>query len=191
MAITDTRIIAPFDGELVSLTLVEGDAAEAYKPVAVLANPAVLEVSANPSSSAASELVEGMAASVAFISKSGSPLQGKIRRLPYLLTTGALGTSNVKLEDRDQSVRITLNVSPDEGGYGRGDVVTVTIVLQRKEDTLWLPPEAIRTFQDRRFVVIQEGNAQRRANLKIGIEGQDRVEILEGVSEGQVVLAQP
>jgi multidrug efflux pump subunit AcrA (membrane-fusion protein) len=187
-AISDTQIIAPFDGELVSLTIVEGDAVEAYKPVAVIVNPAALEVSANPTSAAQSELAEGMIASVTFISKSGPPLQGVIRRMPYLLTAGSTA---LKLEDRDQSVRIRLAVGPEQGGYTRGDVVEITIALQRRENTLWLPPEAIRTFQDRRFVVIQEGNAQRRANLKIGIEGQDRVEILEGVSEGQVVLAQP
>jgi macrolide-specific efflux system membrane fusion protein len=38
-------------------------------------------------------------------------------------------------------------------------------------------------------VVIQEGEAQRRVDVKVGITGEDRVEILEGLKEGQVVVA--
>jgi multidrug efflux pump subunit AcrA (membrane-fusion protein) len=53
---------------------------------------------------------------------------------------------------------------------------------------LWLPPQAIRTFEGRKFVVVQEGDAQRRVDVKIGVEGEDRVEIVEGLNEGQVVV---
>ena len=46
---------------------------------------------------------------------------------------------------------------------------------------LWLPPAALRTFQGRTFVVIEEANGQRRADVRLGIESDARVEILEGV----------
>jgi multidrug efflux pump subunit AcrA (membrane-fusion protein) len=64
------------------------------------------------------------------------------------------------------------------------------VVLERKDDVLWLPPQAIRTFEGRRFVVVQEGDAQIRVDVKVGIESEDRVEIEEGLSEGQVVIGQ-
>jgi multidrug efflux pump subunit AcrA (membrane-fusion protein) len=66
----------------------------------------------------------------------------------------------------------------------------VTALLERKSDVLWLPPQAIRTFEGRRFVVVQDGAAQRRVDVKIGIEGADRLEIGEGLSEGQTVIGQ-
>ncbi len=192
-AIADTQIAAPFDGELVSIVLTEGQAVEAFKPIAVVADPTRLEVSAKPASSSdSSDLTVGMAAKVTFISSAASgPLSGTIRRLPYLLTTTTTTAATTKPEDRDTTVRITLDTPAKQGGYVLGDLVEVTVVLQRRENALWLPPDALRIFQDRRFVVIQEGNAQRRVNLKIGIEGADRVEILDGVTEGQVVLGQP
>ena len=67
-------------------------------------------------------------------------------------------------------------------------MATVTIFLEQKEGVLWLPPEAIRSFQGRDFVVIQDGDLQRRVVVRLGLESEDRVEIEEGVTEGQVVL---
>jgi multidrug efflux pump subunit AcrA (membrane-fusion protein) len=54
---------------------------------------------------------------------------------------------------------------------------------------LWLPPQAVRTFEGRKFVVVQEGDGQRRVDVKIGIQSEDRVEIEEGLKEGQVAVA--
>ena len=65
----------------------------------------------------------------------------------------------------------------------------ITIVIEKRPDTLWLPPQAIRVFEGRRFVVVQEEGFQQRVDIKMGIEGEDRVEILEGLEEGQVVVS--
>ena len=63
------------------------------------------------------------------------------------------------------------------------------IVTARKESALWLPPQAIRNFQGRRFVVVKDTEGERRADVKLGLQGEDRVEVLSGVLEGQVVIA--
>jgi multidrug efflux pump subunit AcrA (membrane-fusion protein) len=64
------------------------------------------------------------------------------------------------------------------------------VTLQRKDNVLWLPPQAIRTFQGRQFVVVDEGNRQRRVDVKLGIQGPDRIEIVDGLKEGQKVVGQ-
>ena len=71
-----------------------------------------------------------------------------------------------------------------------GDLMRVTIVLERKSDVLWLPPQAIRTFEGRRFVLVQQGEAQMKVDIKIGVQGEERWEIEEGLTEGQVVIGQ-
>jgi multidrug efflux pump subunit AcrA (membrane-fusion protein) len=86
-------------------------------------------------------------------------------------------------------VRLALNGSVADSGYELGDLVKVTVVIQRKEDTLWVAPQAIRTFEGRQFVVLQDGNAQRRVDVKLGILGEDQIEILSGLTEGQVVVS--
>jgi multidrug efflux pump subunit AcrA (membrane-fusion protein) len=64
------------------------------------------------------------------------------------------------------------------------------LMLERKQDVLWLPPAAIRTFEGRRFVVVQEGTGQRRVDITVGLEADDRYEILSGLTEGQIVVGQ-
>ena len=69
-----------------------------------------------------------------------------------------------------------------------GDLVDVTVTVERKDDVLWLPPQAIRNFNGRRFAVIQDGDVQRRVDIKIGIQAEERVEIEEGLQAGQTVV---
>jgi multidrug efflux pump subunit AcrA (membrane-fusion protein) len=71
-----------------------------------------------------------------------------------------------------------------------GDVSQVIVTLEHKEGVLWLPPQAVRSFDGRRFVVVQEGVRQRRVDVKVGIVTLDRVEITEGVKEGDIVIGQ-
>ena len=78
--------------------------------------------------------------------------------------------------------------TPEEFGLELGDLVRVEVVVEREDNVLWLPPQAIRTFDGRKFVVVQDGELQRRVDVKIGVEGEDRVEIEEGLTEGQVVV---
>ena len=64
-------------------------------------------------------------------------------------------------------------------------------ILGRRENVVWLPPQAIRNFRGRRFVVILDpGRGQRRSDVIIGLESAERLEIVDGVKEGEIVLGQ-
>ena len=79
-------------------------------------------------------------------------------------------------------------------GSGQADaprVLKQRFVLEEKLDALWLPPAAVRTFQGRNFVVVQdEDGSQRRVDVRLGIESEERVEILEGLERGQTVVGE-
>ena len=184
-AITDAQVIAPFDGQVLSLSLTEGREGTAFKPIAIVANLDELEVSAEPLDSQLQDLTEGMAVTASLASRPGEAFGGAIRRLPYPYGGGGRSQG---VEEEDTSTRISLEVSPKDIGLDQGDLIRLKIVLEEKSDVLWLPPQAIRTFDGRRFVVVQDEDAQRRVDVKIGIEGEDRVEIEEGVTEGQTIV---
>jgi multidrug efflux pump subunit AcrA (membrane-fusion protein) len=131
------------------------------------------------------ELVEGQKATVSISAFPDQTWTGVVRRLPYPYGAGG-GTQG--LADEDKSARISMQ--GDLSSLERGDLAHVVIVLEEKEGVLWLPPEAIRTFQGRTFVIVQEETRQRRVDVKIGIESRDRVEILEGLKEDQIVVGQ-
>jgi hypothetical protein len=69
-----------------------------------------------------------------------------------------------------------------------GEAASAVIEVEKRENVLWLPPAALRIFQGRDFVFVEENGVQRRVDVLLGLSSADRVEILEGLSEGQTVL---
>ncbi len=181
-SIADARLTAPFEGEVFSLGLSDGRTVEAYRIYAVIADMSSLEISADLTSEDTIDLEEGMVVSVVLANRPSEAYTGVIRQLPYL------GSTSTSAEDEDKSTRVAMDVDPLEVGLEVGDLMRVTVILEHKEDVLWLPPQAIRTFEGRNFVVVQDGEFQARVDVKIGIEAEDRVEILEGLEAGQIVI---
>ena len=179
-----TRIVAPVDGEVISLSLYPGRPVEPFRTVIVIADPSAVEVSASLSIDQLRDITEGQEVTVFLSASPDRTWTGAVRRLPYPYGTGGSIESPAGV---DNSTRISLGGDVDE--VKLGDLVRVTIVLQEKDDALWLPPDAVRVFQGREFVIVQEGERQRRVDVELGIKGQDRVEILKGLREGQVVVA--
>ena len=153
----------------------------------VIADPSELEVSADLTDRQMRDLVEEMPAVASPVSNPGDEVAAMIRRLPYPYGGGGRSQG---VGEEDTSTRVSLDGEFGKTGFELGDLVRVTVVLEAKQDVLWLPPQAIRVFEGRRFVVIQEGDAQRRVDVNIGIQGEDRVEIEEGLSEGDIILGQ-
>jgi multidrug efflux pump subunit AcrA (membrane-fusion protein) len=181
--ITDTLILAPFAGEVTALSTAPGKAVEGFKPVIVVADPSDLEVTAELSADEMSDLSEGQEAGVIPVEFPGQERSGVIDLLPYPYGSGG---STTGVDEEDRNVHVSVDLAGLE--VELGDLVRVTVVLERKDDVLWLPPTAIRTFEGRKFVIVQEGAAQRQVDVTLGIESDDRVEIVEGLEEGQVVV---
>jgi len=184
-AVADAQIIAPFDGKVTSISLTEGREVATFTPVAIVADPSQLEISSSPPDSQLQDLAEGMPVTISLSSRPGELFAGLVRRLPYPYGGGGRSQG---VETEDTSTRIALEVPPEELGLDQGDLVRVEVILEQKESVFWLPPQAIRTFDGRKFVVVQDGDAQRRVDIKVGIEGEDRVEIEEGLTAGQIIV---
>jgi multidrug efflux pump subunit AcrA (membrane-fusion protein) len=182
--IADAQIIAPFDGQILLVSASEGRILDAYDSVMIIAAMEELELSAGLTLQQLDGLVEGMPVSIELVDRPGETIGGSIRRVPYLG-----GRTGGGVEEEDTSTRITLDVPIEEAGLKVKDLTKVTVVIERKDDVLWLPPQAIRKFEGRSFVVVQDGEIQRRVDVNIGLEGDGRVEIEEGLQEGQIVVA--
>jgi macrolide-specific efflux system membrane fusion protein len=53
-----------------------------------------------------------------------------------------------------------------------------------------LPPEAIRSFNNRTFVIVRNGEFEERVNITVGIQTDTQVEIVSGLKAGDVVVGQ-
>lgn len=179
-----SRLIAPVGGRVISISLFPGQLVEPYSPVIIVADTSELEVSASLGEDELREVSEGQRAVITSGVDPTHSWEGSIRSLPYPYGTGG---GAEPLAGGAYPIRIKLESGTDEARLG--ELVRVAIPLEEKSDALWLPADAIRRFQGQAFVIVQTGAGQRRADIQVGIEGNDQVEILSGLEEGQRVVA--
>jgi len=176
-ALEDAQLKAPIAGYIVSAAN-PGQTARKTAPSFQIGDITKLEVGALAQQDDLKQLAEGMPVTATVESLPGQTFTGTIRQLPYPYGAGPGGGD----------VRVTLGVSPEQGGYKLGDIVLVTVVLQRKENVLWLPPQAVRNIGGRTFVVVQTEKGAERVEVTVGVQIRERVEITSGVSEGQTIV---
>lgn len=173
--LTHMQLVAPFAGQITSLNLSPDRVVTAQEAVGVIGDVSDMDVSAGIQGNRLQELTENMPA---ILTPSGSPLDQYVGTITHLPQAGEEEVLRLSFDDRQAASNFSL-----------GDRMRVTILAEEHEDVLWLPPSAVRDFNGRRFVVILDGDLQRRADITLGLEGDDRVEILSGVEEGDRVIA--
>jgi HlyD family secretion protein len=184
--VEDGRIIAPRNGELLAISISEGDTVTAFDPLIEIADPSQLEVASELGAEQMRRLAEGQPAEINTLSRPDVIMPAIIRLMPAPYGSG--GSGAVQEQDRTTRFKI-LDLKGQEVEAGV-TIVKIRIVLEHKDDVLWLPPEAVRSFEGRRFVVVRDGDRERRVTVKTGIETEDRIEILEGLKEGDVIVGQ-
>jgi multidrug efflux pump subunit AcrA (membrane-fusion protein) len=181
--IANARLVAPFAGQVLSLNIKAGDAAQAYDAVGVLADPDELEITAELGSEELSQMALNQQAVITLRNRPGETFNGTVRQLPY-----PYGGTTVDTGDDDTAVHVAMDGNVD---MTLGELATVSIVLQEKENVLWLPPAAIRTYQGRDFVVVQLADgSQKRVDVLLGIVTDERVEITAGLEAGLTVVGE-
>ena len=162
---------------MVTLAPDPGEPVVAFEPIALVADLSVLEVTDEMDADDLSELAEGMPLLIKRAALPGNVYPGKIASLPapYGLAT-------------DDLVHVAFDEQPPADEFKVGDRMNFTVVIEERDDVLWLPSSAIRQFSGRNFIVVQQEGIQRRVDVRLGLEGDGRVEILQGAEEGQTVI---
>ena len=180
--IAQARAFAPAAGTIIAAVNV-GRKVTTSTPAFILGDPNQLEIIASldesKGDSEIKEMFEGMPVVVSLDAKPDVKFNGTIRQLPSPFGTGS---------SEDRVVHIVLDVGPSATTYQSGDKVTAVVQLASKQDILWLPPDAIRKAGGRTFVIINSDTGPKRVDIEIGLQTRDMVEIISGLTEGQVVL---
>ena len=171
------ELVAPMSGRLIYFAPDPGEPIIAFEPIAVVADLSVLEITDEMDADDLTELAEGMPLTIQRVSIPGNVYSGTIGSLPapYGLAT-------------DEFVHITFDEQPPADEFGVGDRMSFTVVIEERDDVLWVPRSAIRQFSGRNFIVVQNEGVQQRVDVRLGLEGDGRVEILEGAEENQTVI---
>jgi len=177
------RLYAPFDGKVAAVGNKPGDQITAYRPVITIMDDTDKELLVeNVASQDATRIGLGQQVQITFSRAPGKVFNGIVTKLPTTLTSSAATINPDRAYHIDfEAPGVNLEV---------GDLAQVVITLKRVEDALWLPPQAVRAFEGRRFVVVKDGDRQRRQDVRVGIVSLERIEILEGLKEGDIVVGQ-
>lgn len=97
--------------------------------------------------------------------------------------------SDLGIEQKRVKIEIDLDNSSDilKVGYD----VNVKIIIQEKNDVVIVPDSAIFDYEDGYYVYVLAGNKASLRKVEIGIEGEDTVEIVSGLKEGEKVILNP
>ncbi len=184
-AVAAGQIIAKTDGVVSVVTIAPGNSITAFNAVIEIAKPENVEFAASLTDETMKLLTEGQAAEISPVTRPDIVLKGVIRRLP-----APYGKNGGKITDPDMTTRFSII---DTQGFTLvpGETIgKVRIIIEQRTNSLYLPPEAIRTFGDRTFVILREGDQERRVTVLVGIKSADRVEIVKGLKLNDVVVGQ-
>lgn len=170
--IAQSSLYAPIDGVILEITINPGDSVQAFGSVMTMAIPEPQETIANLAFNDIQRLSVGQVGVCYPLNQIERAVQCVVRQLPL---------SN---RDADQTVRVAATL-PD---IPQGQVINVEMPLQVAEDVLWLPPAAIRSFQNRSFVVVDTPDGEQIYDVVLGLETDERVEIVSGVEAGMIVV---
>ncbi|MFZ1753349.1 MAG: biotin/lipoyl-binding protein [Caldilineaceae bacterium] len=189
--IEDRRLRAPFDGSVIAVGLglpgirSTGNRPQphtpipAYTPLLVVAQTEPLIVIASKDTPRLAELQVGQPVTFTHYLARDEPFGGEVSALP------ALSAAPNQPGFRDS---LQIDISGEHPPLKIGDFVQVRVLLSVNTDALVLPDSAVRRFAGRTFVIMQDGEREKRIDIKIGLEANGQVEILEGLQEGDVVI---
>ena len=180
--IAQSTLVAPTSGTVMVVNFTEGDSVGAQETVFVIADLTSVEAQVTLFERDLEQLSEGMSAFGIFPSRPEASYPMTVRQLPYPYGSGAEGNS------AENVVRLSFDAPTQQTELTIGERIEIAIQLESRDDVLWLPPAAIREFNGRLFVVAQEGEAQKRLDVKIGLQSENQIEIVSGVTEGQLVV---
>jgi RND family efflux transporter MFP subunit len=177
----DTHLLAPFDGVVTELDANPGDLVQGGtspsgqgKPLVHLAETSRLRASFPVSTSNLSQVKLGMPVEITF--DDGHTIQTKVARL----------SDDVSWATR--TMRVEADVPNPNLSVVPGMYASATLVPVQRKGTLVLPIQAILRGKVSSVWTVDADNALREVPVTIGVETSNRVEVLNGLTEGQVVL---
>jgi multidrug efflux pump subunit AcrA (membrane-fusion protein) len=172
--IDQSSLYAPSAGEVLEVTIKPGDQVQAFATVITIGRPEPKEAVASIAIGDAQKLSIGLVGICQVLNRPETAVQCVVRRIP------------TSARDADQTTRVAASL--EDLKLPTGQLIDIQMPLNVRRSVLWLPPAAVRTFQNRTFVVLQTPDGPRSADVTVGLRTTDRVEITAGVKEGDVVI---
>jgi macrolide-specific efflux system membrane fusion protein len=180
LVLEGTKLIAPYDGTIVSFTAEKGDMAASYDKVGQIADMDALVVAVQFGSTELASIAPGMESLVSI--NTAGDLPGSVRRLPVSTTQ-----TNNNEDSLDLYVLIDLPKLPE--GVAHGTPLSASVIVERRENVLSIPVATLRKQNSRNYVLVSNADGSKgEVDVEIGVQTATDVEIIKGLTEGQKVV---
>ena len=209
-------VVAPFDGLITSVNVEGGDEVQKGTVAVVIADPTKFEAEIMVSETDVFQVHDGAEATVQVDAMSAIVLPAKVTHISPTATIQS-GVVNYKVTVEVQSLEAVASVAsgsqglpsgftppagqgnaatsqvsavvPEDVQLREGLTVTVSVILQQKNNVLLVPYTAITSQGGQSYVqvVSPSGTTEQRA-IKTGITDYKNTEVTEGLSEGEQVV---
>ncbi len=171
------ELLAPITGRVLELKVAVGDSVEDGALLVTLASPNDLRVEANLDEAAARAVGVGQRANITVADQT---FGGSVTQVAAQAQAGAEGGG--------ATVPVVLNFGEVPPGLRIGASAAVEIEVGRRENALYLPRGPYLTTGGERLAYVVTGEEALRQTVLFGLIDGERVEVTEGLTEGQRVV---
>jgi HlyD family secretion protein len=172
----NTTITAPFSGEVTRRFVDAGALVSPSTPLVTLAHTETLKVTAN--------LLEKDVALV----KPGMKVKVRAEAFPEKLFEGTIVRINSALDLATRTLQAEVHIPNPDRMLKPGMFAKLEIALSTKTGVVTIPKVAVVEEGNVQTVFVVENNQALRKPVTIGIEQGDRVEVVQGIREGEQIV---
>jgi HlyD family secretion protein len=175
--VRSATVIAPADGTLYSLPVHRGDFVKLGDVLAEMADLHQVRVRAFVDEPDLGSLGLNQGVQVLWDAMPNRIWNGKVEQVPkQVVARGSRSVGEVLCSVDNDKVELLPNVN-----------VEVRILVHEQRSVLVIPRGAVRYDQGQHFVLAYDGEAVHRRDIKVGVAGADKYEVLAGLAQGDKV----
>jgi HlyD family secretion protein len=175
--VRSATVIAPADGTLYSLPVRKGDFVKLGDVLAEMADLRHVRVRAFVDEPDLGSLGQNQGVQVLWDAMPNRLWNGKVEQVPkQVVARGSRSVGEVLCSVDNDKVELLPNVN-----------VEVRILVHEQRGVLVIPRGAVRYDQGQHFVLAYDGDAVHRRDIKVGVAGADKYEVLAGLTQGDRV----
>lgn len=175
--VADLKVKAPVAGQISSLNLRIGDRITTNQQLFRVADYNMMQITITVDELDIAKTKVGQPASITLDALPGRPYQGTVIKInPEGVFRNDIATFEV-----------TVQVA-NPRGLMAGMNSTVNIVVEERNDVLYVPAQALQVQRGRAIVQVREGDQAVQKEVQIGLRTAQQVEITGGLNEGDKVI---
>ncbi|HUQ72720.1 MAG TPA: HlyD family efflux transporter periplasmic adaptor subunit [Planctomycetaceae bacterium] len=195
------KIYASQDGQVVyansrdgrssdQVLIEEGVTVRERQQLVILPDLNEMKVNARIHESRISLMREGLPATVKVDAFSASPFRGIVHSVASV--PSSTGSSfNRDIKEYEAIVKLLPEENGEKIALKPGMTAQIEVLVESRDNVLQSPIQAVLTVVGKQFVFAVEGNKVVHKEVKVGKSNERMIEILDGVSEGNLVVMNP